>query len=179
MVRFPRPKCDGSGAVQFPCVLPGASVFPAASELTVYTHNSVPIWIPIGGGGNEFRWSGSDKRRPSVRQGGLVGFKLSRRFPAAANFVRPSNRLLSLQCLSCMLEMGSGKCARCCVRPKFVADSAHFSSVSSSSSSEEDLLQYLWNSYGGVGIGKEGGDIAERKEGWQAPNALQFAICFD
>ena len=64
------------GVEQSPCVLPGASVFPAA-ELTVYTHNSVPIWIPIGGGGgNEFRWSESDKRRQSVRQGGRRSSRL-------------------------------------------------------------------------------------------------------
>ena len=158
-----RPKCDGCGAVQSPCVLPGASVFPAASELTVYTHNSVPIWIPIGGGGNEFRWSGSDKRRPSVRQGGLVGFKLSRRFPAAANFVRPSNRLLSLCSVSsCMLEMGSGKCARCVV---YGRNLSQIPLIFHASPHHHHPSSYF-NIYGTVtaalGSGrKEGGDIAE------------------
>ena len=91
-------------------------------ELTVYTQNSVPIWIPIGGGGNEFRWSGSDKPSSRENGGGLVDFKLSRRFPAAANFgVRPSNRLSSLQCLSLPsscgtpLEMGSGNACYVCL----------------------------------------------------------------
>ena len=154
------------GVEQSPCVLPGASVFPAA-ELTVYTHNSVPIWIPIGGGGNEFRWSGSDKRRPASVSPSRRSSRLQivatvsgcREFRPSLQptFVSLHSAVpLALLLLACSKwGLGNARVARC-VRPKFVADSAHFSSVSSSSSSEEDLLQYLWNSYGGVGIGKEG-----------------------
>ena len=146
------------GVEQSPCVLPGASVFPA-SELTVYTHNSVPIWIPIGGGGNEFRWSGSDKRRQSVRQGGRRSSRLQIvATVSGCREFRPSLQptFVSAVYLACS-KWGLGNARVVVYGRNFAADSAHFSSVSSSSSSEEeDLLQYLWNSYGGVGIGKEG-----------------------
>ena len=154
------------GVEQSPCVLPGASVFPAA-ELTVYTHNSVPIWIPIGGGGNEFRWSGSDKRRQSasVRQGGLVGFKLSRRFPAAANFVRPSNRLLSLHSLLACSKWGLGN-ARVVVYGRNLSQIPLI--FQASPHHPHPRRRTYFNIYGTVtaalGLGRrEGGDIAEGK----------------
>ena len=107
---------------------------------------------------------------PSVKAvAGLVGFKLSRRFPAAANFVRPTDFCLcTLQCRSLsssMLEMGSRGNAR-------VVYGRNLSQIplifQASPHHPHPRRRTYFNIYGTVtaalGLGRrEGGDIAEGK----------------